>query len=117
MVRYDPLLAALVANLVFWPAEAQEDQRIRCPSGWSNLANGFDSNCDLVNFDLNGYTASQLMYEIIHESDRSNDTFFNNDDHVTCLFQESTFALEGDVGAGPVSFTIPSFGKQGSELR
>ena len=69
---------------------------------------GLNAECDLAKFDgLNGHPASEILYQIIMQSPLDNSTFFKNDSHVTCLFRDHGFVLDGfGVGAGPVSFHI-----------
>ena len=108
------LLLSLASCLV----RADQNPETRCPGGATNLANGLASACDLGHMDgLQGHAASQILYEISMESELPNSTFFGNGQHVTCLFQNSSFGLSGiGIGIGPVTLTIPPLNFAGSEL-
>ncbi|KAK1826117.1 hypothetical protein QBC39DRAFT_293813 [Podospora conica] len=111
MVGYFQLVALLttVVGLACQPVLADQKPGVKCPSGYTNLVNGFGTQCDVVDIEgLKGHSASQILYEIIAESPLSNDTFFRNGSHVTCLFQDTSFSLGGSgIGAGPLEIHIP----------
>ncbi|KAK0744243.1 hypothetical protein B0T18DRAFT_200417 [Schizothecium vesticola] len=111
MVGYHKFVAlvATIAGLAIQPVLADQKPSHMCPSPGSNLVNGFRTECDMVSIKgLKGHTASQILYEIIAESTLSNGTFFRNGSHVTCLFQETSFALNGaGIGLGLLEIQIP----------
>ncbi|KAK0616142.1 hypothetical protein B0T14DRAFT_497455 [Immersiella caudata] len=116
MIRHLCLQLALLASLAWQTALADQKPGTRCPPEGSNLVNGFRTECDVATIEgLKGHSASQILYEIAMEANLPNDTFFRNDSHVTCLLQDSSFALSGfAIGLGPVSITIPPIKYQGA---
>lgn len=68
---------------------------------------GLEAACDFNNFEgLQGHSASEILYEIIMQADRPNDTFYPNEEHVTCLFKDTNFILDFGVGAKGVGLNI-----------
>lgn len=106
---------ATMAGLACQPVLGDQKPSHMCPSPGSNLVNGFGTECDVVTINgLKGHSASQILYEIITESTLSNDTVFRNGSHVTCLFQETSFALTGaGIGVGPLQIQIPDIKHDG----
>ncbi|KAK0673661.1 hypothetical protein QBC41DRAFT_392932 [Cercophora samala] len=67
-------------------------REIDCVTVW-DIFNSF--SCNTNNFDgLAGLAESQVLEQIISESDLPNSTFFANDEHVTCLFKDAKFVLD-----------------------
>ncbi|KAI0015666.1 hypothetical protein F4780DRAFT_786120 [Xylariomycetidae sp. FL0641] len=79
-----------------------------------------DIRCDIfggVNLDcpsntiegLQGHPASEVLFDIIKQSVKGNDTFYKNDEHVACLYAGHEFVL-GGIGIGgdlsPISFNL-----------
>lgn len=114
MTRSTLLPFLLLTNLV-WPA-LSADSEVKCAS-WTEYIDimdwftDFENECktnDIKNLD--GHSASEILYEIISESKLDDTTFYQNDLYVTCLFTDSSFVLSG-LGAGP--FTIPKIDTEG----
>lgn len=107
----------LLASLV-WPALADYG-KVACAKWYEaidflDIFPGFESECITESLkDLNGHSASEILFEIIMESKLPNETFFANDLHVTCLFANSSFLLSG-AGFGP--FTIPEITSEGCKF-
>lgn len=113
-----PLLAT-IACLAFQPALADQKPGYMCPEFWlTQVFTGFGSECGTVNIkDLKGYAPSQILYDIITEAPLSNDTFFSNGSHVTCLFQDTSYALSGATVGFPAGlhFQFPKFESDGGK--
>lgn len=111
-----PLLAT-IACLAFQPALADQKPQYMCPEFWlTQVFTGFGNECGTVNIkDLKGYAPSQILYDIIAEAPLSNDTFFSNGSHVTCLFQDISYALSGATIGFPTGlhFQFPKFESDG----
>ena len=100
------LLAGTAASFV--------NASINCLGG---PAFGLESACDFQNFDgLQGHPPSEILYEIMMQSPLDNNTFFRNESHVTCLFRDSSFTLNGfGGGVGPVTFQLGGITVPGSK--
>lgn len=82
-----------------------EDPSIDCIVGAS-------LNCELNNFSgLNGHPVNELLYNIVQESTLPNDTIFQNNHDVACLFKDRTFAVDMGVD-GDVSFDLDWGGRK-----
>lgn len=79
---------------------------------------GLEAACDFQNFDgLQGHPASEILFQILMQSPLDNNTFFANESHVTCLFRDTRFVLDGfGAGAGPISFQLGGITIPGSKL-
>lgn len=82
----------------------QQDPWYNCLGG---PAFGLEAAYDFNTFKgLQGHSASEVLYEIIMQADRPNDTFYPNGEHVSCLFQDSDFILDFGVGGKGVGINI-----------
>ena len=96
-------------------ATSKMDASTNCLGG---PAFGLEAACDFNNFNgqLGGHPASEVLYQIIMQSPLDNSTFFRNDNHVTCLFKNSSFVLNGfGAGVGPVNIQLGGVAGSGSE--
>ena len=116
MTRFILLPFLLLSSLV-WPVISDSHNgNIDCASWFENvdywdLLSDFEHECKTEDIkDLNGHPASEILYEIIKESNLDNNTFYKNDGHVTCLFADSSFVLS-EFGFGP--FTLPKMESAG----
>ncbi|KAF4977217.1 hypothetical protein FZEAL_6245 [Fusarium zealandicum] len=88
---------------------AQDEGRTQSPkyNCLGGPAFGLEAACDFNNFEgLQGRAPSELLYEIIMQVDLPNDTFYPNEEHVTCLFKDTSFILDFEAGLRAIGFQI-----------
>lgn len=81
---------------------------------WSFVENlftqDFSTNCDTQDFnDVSNHPITQILYDVVMESDLPNSTIYKNGEHVACLFNDTTFVLNS---LGPIDFNLNAAGSK-----
>ncbi|KAM5347317.1 hypothetical protein ACJ41O_010322 [Fusarium nematophilum] len=98
------LLAITASITLAQDKNETQDPDYNCIGG---PAFGLEAACDFNNFKgLQGRSPSEIIYEIIMQAQLPNDTFYPNEEHVTCLFKDTDFILDVGAEAKGVGFTI-----------